>query len=398
MVCEVQKRFLLENIDFLDGFLKENVSLERISVFYSQIDFFHEIKYKKNNKQYFCIKYNKFQDLTDKQSYKTNKKHFKKSSKKPLGDIIIKNKYSFFVENLQYFVYEFKASLKGLYILKIIFPTLEDALKFSLPSFVGNAKDISENKNFYTKYLALYGNELKTYDINQCFKILEKHPELELSYPLAMKSIVAFRILLFSMFRQFRFYQYEFLKYKNQENLDKIYKILYEINLFFDIFDNIFEKHIQDEICKYFKNLAQEIQNKNLAQELFLEHCVLILSSKKLLDNFSDFELVLREESDFFQGILAINLKMHISKVLRKELIFFKRDIYKHGNFEQDFDRISFLLKYFSNIFKEKSLIKLTLKAKNKEKFLKCCLMKPKKYIRKINKITKILKIYSLEK
>ncbi|MBT0793825.1 hypothetical protein KJQ87_01935, partial [Campylobacter lari] len=97
MVCEVQRRFLLKNDDFIKILKEEKItySKDKIRVFFTRISPFCDIKYKKINQSYHQFSLYKLHDIIDKKTHKLSKKEFKCQSKNAIGDIIKKTRISF---------------------------------------------------------------------------------------------------------------------------------------------------------------------------------------------------------------------------------------------------------------------------------------------------------------
>lgn len=73
------------------------------------------------------------------------------------GVRIEKTRYSIPFRNLILEVDEYKGKLDGLVILECEFSNKEDAESFVLPSWAKSAVDVTENKAFKNKNLAVYG-------------------------------------------------------------------------------------------------------------------------------------------------------------------------------------------------------------------------------------------------
>ncbi|EAI5629616.1 hypothetical protein B5X10_00690, partial [Campylobacter lari] len=170
MICEVQRRFLIENDDFIKILKKEKLaySKDKIRVFFTRINPFCDIKYKKINQDYYQFTFYKLHDILDKKIHKISKKEFKHQGKNAITNMVKKTRISFELDNTQFFLYKFKNNLKNLVILKVIFFTIEEAKRFVLPHFFKNYKEITYDENFYSKNLALYGDFSKVFDSARC--------------------------------------------------------------------------------------------------------------------------------------------------------------------------------------------------------------------------------------
>ncbi|MCV3472394.1 hypothetical protein [Campylobacter sp. CNRCH_2015_0338h] len=394
MICEVQRRFLIENDDFIKILKEEKLaySKDKIRVFFTRINPFCDIKYKKINQDYYQFTFYKLHDILDKKTHKISKKEFKhQKSKNAITNIIKKTRISFELDNTQFFLYKFKNNLKNLVILKVIFSTVEEAKRFDLPHFFKNYKEITDDENFYSKNLALYGDLSKVFDSARCIKILDKQKDINLHFPNQIQSFSAGKILLFVLLKNLKNDRLNFLKNSSEKNLEQCFISLKQICFCLDVFDTLFEKNIQNKLKQQFSFLINQINMKKY-HEFELEKYIFILSDEKINDIFLDMDFILKNDYEFYQGKNQI-LKSLIAFKLRKELVFLKKKIVKsQTNLEEELEKIKFLLCYFATMFKEKSIKKL-------KNYFKYKHLDQNSYdeniIKQIEKSIKKLKIYS---
>ncbi|WP_141071504.1 hypothetical protein [Campylobacter ornithocola] len=361
MVCEVQRRFLIENDNFIKILKKEKIvySKDKIRVFFTRISPFCDIKCKKINQECYQFSLYKLHDIVDKKTHKLSKKEFKYQSKNAIGGIVKKTRINFEINNTCFFLYKFKNNLQDLTILKVIFPTFEKAKHFSLPHFFKNYKEITDNENFYTKNLALYGDFSKTFDSAKCIKILDKQEDISLYFPSQIQSFEAGKILLFMLLKRLKSNRLHFLQNLNLESLEQFFISLSQICIFFKLFNTLFEESIQNKLQNYILILAEQI-NINKTHNVELERYIFILSDEKINDIFLDMDFILKNDFDFYQGEENQILKSLVAFKLRKELVFLKKKIVKsQTNLEEELERAKFLLCYFATMFDEKSIKKL---------------------------------------
>ncbi len=395
MVCEVQRRFLLPNDDFLKILNNEKItySKDKIRVFFTRINPFCDIKYKKINQNYYRFSLYKLHDILDKKTYEISKKDFQHQYKKAIGNIINKTRICFEINELKFYIYKFRDNLQDLVILKIIFPTFEKAKHFSLPHFFKNYKEITDNEKFYTKNLALYGDFSKIFNSTKIIKILDKQEDIDLNFPSQIQSFVACKILLFVLLKRLKNDKIQFLQNVNVNSIKQFSLNLYQINIFLEIFHNIFEKNIMEKLKNIFLALAEQI-DVDKTYEIDLEKYVFILSGKKIENIFLDIDFILKNDCEFYQGERDQILKSLVAFKLRKELVFLKKKIVKsQSNIEKEIDKINFLLCNFATMFEEKSINKLKLYFRYNK--LENILLNCNKTIKKINKSIIKLKIYS---
>lgn len=394
MICEVQRRFLIENDDFIKILKEEKLaySKDKIRVFFTRINPFCDIKYKKINQDYYQFTFYKLHDILDKKTHKISKKEFKhQKSKNAITNIIKKTRISFEIDNTQFFLYKFKNNLKNLVILKVIFSTVEEAKRFDLPHFFKNYKEITDDENFYSKNLALYGDLSKIFDSVRCIKILDKQKDINLHFPNQIQSFSAGKILLFVLLKNLKNDRLNFLKNSSEKNLEQCFISLKQICFCLDVFDTLFEKNIQNKLKQQFSFLINQINMKKY-HEFELEKYIFILSDEKINDIFLDMDFILKNDYEFYQGKNQI-LKSLIAFKLRKELVFLKKKIVKsQTNLEEELEKIKFLLCYFATMFEEKSIKKL-------KNYFKYRHLDQNSYdeniIKQIEKSIKKLKIYS---
>ncbi|MCV3381427.1 hypothetical protein L8V77_03405 [Campylobacter sp. IFREMER_LSEM_CL2127] len=394
MICEVQRRFLIENDDFIKILKEEKLaySKDKIRVFFTRINPFCDIKYKKINQDYYQFTFYKLHDILDKKTHKISKKEFKhQKSKNAITNIIKKTRISFELDNTQFFLYKFKNNLKNLVILKVIFSTVEEAKRFDLPHFFKNYKEITDDENFYSKNLALYGDLSKVFDSARCIKILDKQKDINLHFPNQIQSFSAGKILLFVLLKNLKNDRLNFLKNSSEKNLEQCFISLKQICFCLDVFDALFEKNIQNKLKQQFSFLINQINMKKY-HEFELEKYIFILSDEKINDIFLDADFILKNDYEFYQGKNQI-LKSLIAFKLRKELVFLKKKIVKsQTNLEEELEKIKFLLCYFATMFEEKSIKKL-------KNYFKYKHLDQNSYdeniIKQIEKSIKKLKIYS---
>ncbi|AJC86804.1 metal-dependent phosphatase [Campylobacter sp. RM16704] len=395
MVYEVQRRFLLPNDDFLKILKKEKIvySKDKIRVFFTRISPFCDIKYKKINQNYYQFSLYKLHDILDKKTCKVSKKDFQRQYKKSIGSIINKTRIGFEINDLKFYIYKFKNNLQDLVILKIIFPTFEKAKQYNLPLFFNNFKEITDDEKFYTKNLALYGDFSKFFNSTKIIKILDKQENIDLNFPSQIQSFVACKILLFILLKRLKNEKNQFLQNVNINSIKQFSLSLYQINIFLEIFHNIFEKNIMEKLKNIFLALTEQI-DINKTQKIDLEKYVFVLSDKKIDNIFFDLEFILKNDCNFYQGEKEQILKRLIAFKLRRELVFLKKKIVQSQmDLKKELDRINFLLYYFATMFEEKSISRL--KSYFDYSYSEKILLKYNKVIKRINKNTKKLKIYS---
>ncbi|MBT0826154.1 hypothetical protein KJQ85_03645, partial [Campylobacter lari] len=253
-------------------------------------------------------------------------------------------------------------------------------------------KEITDDENFYSKNLALYGDFSKTFDSVKCIKILDKQEDISLYFPSQIQSFEAGKILLFVLLKRLKNDRLNFLQKLTFESLEQFFISLRQICIFFEFFSALFEKSIQNKLQNYILNLEKQVYgDKNYKFEL--EKYIFILSDEKINNVFLDMDFILKNDCDFYQGEENQILKSLVAFKLRKELVFLKKKIVKSQiNLKEEIERIKFLLCYFATMFEEKSIKKL----KNYFEYNHLeQISYNKNIIKQIEKSIKKLKIYS---
>ncbi|EAI7958994.1 TPA: hypothetical protein ACHD26_001025, partial [Campylobacter jejuni] len=173
MVYEIQKNFLLSDCTLLENLKKDNIPFRnsKFETFYTQITSNHSVKF-----QSFCnefYKITKFNNsiLEQNQEEKISKKKFEKARKKIIGKSIKKERFEFKLCSLKSYIDIYEEP--KICILKIFFPTLDSSNEFKIPKDFKIQKELHHDLN--SKHIVLYGFEYQKFDIEKCFKIIEKN-------------------------------------------------------------------------------------------------------------------------------------------------------------------------------------------------------------------------------
>ncbi len=393
MVYEIEKSFVLADDCIISKLQEDGVEFQSvdISTFYTQITPQKNVKFQSVGDKYFKIVLAE-NEFLDKNQEEISQKFFLKKAKKTITPILKKKKLEFKFCSLKSFI-ELYENPK-LCVLKICFETLEEAKNFTIP------KDFKVLKEFRSdsKELSLYGYNLEPFNIEKCFKIIEKNQNFTLEFPDAIGVFDGFRIFLFYLFRKLRFYWKWVLQSKQKADLYEFYIYTQKIFIILSSFNEVFDKNLSELLALKFKDLAEKIHL--LLQTQGEENALLLLlSSKELGDLFNDFDIFIKESS-FYQGLQRdVFFKQVVAFELRKKLVLFKKFLIKDFECEKfsfKLTQICVFLEYFGTLFNLKSLNKLRDKYfSNTQKKSFSKIMKKKKKISKwINKSSKNLKIY----
>ncbi|KAA6227186.1 MULTISPECIES: hypothetical protein [unclassified Campylobacter] len=396
MVYEIQKIFLLNDFSLITNLNKDGINFKtcNINFFYTKISKNESLKFYKIDDKYF--KKHIFEgDFLEEERNQITKKEFKDAKKNALTKPLNKISYMFNFCSFKAFI-EVYESL-NLCLLRVFFSNLKDSENFSLPSEFKAKKKLSLNE-FCSKKLSLYGNEFIDFDIDKCFKIIEKNQNFTLNFPSSIKAFDGFRIFLFYLFKKLKFFWSTSLQEKKEEDFANLQLYAKKLFIVLSSFDDIFDKRLSQNLALKFKDLAQKtksILNQNEKKE---EALLFLLSSDNLNDLFSDFDTFIKEglfyegqkKDYFFKNLIALQI--------RKKLIIFKKTLKDDINFDLEFkySELKILLEFFAYFFDLKSLNKLHKKyfSKSMKKFLNKMQTRQDKFFTLISKTNKYLRIY----
>ncbi len=393
MVYEIKKSFLLADDFIVSRLQKDGVEFQSvdISIFYTQISPQKSVSFQSIGEQTFKIVIAK-NEVLEKNQTQIPLKDFLKARKKAIAPVLKKRRLEFKLCSLKSYI-ELYENPK-LCVLKICFETLEDTEKFVIPEDFKILKELKLD----SKILSLYGFNPEPFDMEKCFKIIEKNQNFTLEFPEAINAFDGLRIFLFYLFRRLKFYWNLVLQDKKHEDLFELYLYAEKIFVIISSFNEVFDKNLNEILALKFKTLAQNLYAL-LEQKEDQNALLLLLSSKELSDLFNDFDIFIKESS-FYQGLQKdMFFKQLVALELRKKLVLFKKFLLKDFDFEQfslKFRQICVFLEYFKTLFNLKSLNKLSTKyfLTSQEKSFSKTMKKRKKLLKLISKTSKSLRIY----
>lgn len=395
MVYEIQKSFLLSDSTLLENLRKDDIPLKsyKFETFYTQISPKCSVKF-----QSFCDEFYKITQINDKileqnQEEKISKKKFEKARKKLIGRSIKKERFEFKLCSLKSYIDVYEEG--QICVLKVFFPTLSCAKEFKLPKDFKTKEELLHNLD--SKFIVLYGFGCENFDIEKCFKIIEKNQNFTLDFPSSINAYDGFRIFLFYVFRKLKLNWSLCLEKKDRQSLGEF---LFHSRTLYVVLSNmntILDEKLSNALALKFKDITQKTQDilQILASEKFYENLLLFLSDEKIQALFNDFDFFIKEHS-FYEGASKDSLfKQLVALELRKKIVLFRKNILKNLElFEDSFFELAIFLEYFHNFFEIKSLKKLYkkyFKAKEKNIFDE---KKRAKFFKLLKKSSKNLKIY----
>ncbi|MCD8213769.1 MAG: metal-chelation protein CHAD, partial [Campylobacter sp.] len=179
MGFEIERKFLLKDSQILEFLSNEGVVFKRLNIlqFYTKITDDEEIRYRSEDERFIkTIKIGKDLIRQEDES-ECDKKEFKLALKNRIGAIIQKERYLFKLNNDSCNIDIFKGALDGLCTLEIEFEDEARAVYFKLPPFLQNFSDsdVTCDKRYKNKYIALHGNAGENFDVGGAFKVLSRH-------------------------------------------------------------------------------------------------------------------------------------------------------------------------------------------------------------------------------
>lgn len=204
--------------------------------------------------------------------------------------------------------------------------------------------------------------KILTYD--DYIKKLDKNYKIKLFFPSCIQSFIAFKILFFKLFKKFQIRKNIFLEKTTFKKFKKLYKALYQINIFFMVFEDMFEQDIQKKLQEDLCDLKAKIDLYK--DEVNFKQCVDLLNCKNSKNLFLNIEIILKDNSDFFKQNNELNLKQAIALLLEKQMLGLKKIPKKSLENFIEFDKIKFLFKYFSYVFKKADFKKIQIVLKDK--------------------------------
>lgn len=396
MVYEIQKNFLLFDCTLLENLRKDNIAFKNyeFETFYTQITPNYSVKF-----QSFCnefYKITKFNNsiLEQNQEEKISKKKFEKARKKIIGKSIKKERFEFKFCSLKSYIDVYEEP--KICVLKVFFPTLDNASEFKIPKDFKIQKELRHDLD--SKYIVLYGFEYQNFDTEKCFKNIEKNQNFTLDFPNFINAYDGFRIFLFYLFRKLKLYWTLSLEKKDKQILCEFLFYSRSLYVVLSSMNTILDQNLSNTLALKFKDITQKTQDI-LASENLNQDLLLFLSSEKIQNLFNDFDFFLKENS-FYEGDCKDRFfKQLVALELRKKIILFRKNIFKNFDlelFENSFFELAVFLEYFYRFLAMKNVNKLYEKYfKDRDKNIFSKIINDKnKFCKLLKKSGKNLKIY----
>lgn len=397
MVYEIQKNFLLPDTTLLKNLQEDGIlfKIHELEIFYTKITYSQNVKFKSLDGFYYKIIETNDKILEQNQEEQISKKEFEKARKKSIGKGIKKKRYEFKFCSLKSFIEVYNKS--KICILKIFFPTLDEANRFILPYEFKIQKEFDYILD--SKFITLYGCDFEQINIEKYFKSIEKNQVFDLKFSGLINAFEGYRIFLFYLFKKLKFYWNLALDKKKEEYFYQFISYADKINIILSDTKEIFDKNLNTNLSLRFQEIVEK-SNIFFQNDKNIEALLLFLSSENLQSLFSDFDFFIKENS-FYEGSQKDKLfKQILADEFRKKLIFFKKNLLKNfenEKFSRSFSGLLIFLEYFCNFFDIKPLNKLNEKFflfKDREKAIVKIIKKREKFFKLISRINRELKIY----
>lgn len=395
MVHGIQRNFLLPNTTLLENLQKDGIIFKifKCETFYTKITHNQNIKFQNINDSFYKITTLDSRILEQNKEEKITQKNYENAKKKLINRSIKKKRYEFKLCSYKSLIDVYEEP--KICILKIFFSTVVEADKFVLPREFNISKEL--HCSLDSKFIMLYGYEQLEFDIEKCFKIIEKNQNFTLEFPSYINAFDGSRIFLFYLFRRLKFYWNLTLENRKKEYFYEFFFYAKKIYIVLSSIEGIFEQKLCDSLALKFKALSNKAY-QNLTDE-DNDKLLLFLASEDMQNLFSDFDFFIRENSFYVGKDKDYFFKQIIANILRKKLIFLKKDLLKVSEIEKieiRFLELFVFLEYFYTFFHIKSLDKIYKKYFHnfEKKTLSHSFRKKEKLCKLISKASKNLKIY----
>ena len=403
---EIERKYLLrDSILFLIH--KHGLEKHNITQFYTTITPMKGVRYRQMDDRYFKTIKHGTGASRDEEEVEISEKKFHKKLKDRIKEPIRKNRYIFHFEGKEYSIDVFKKAFKGLYILEIEFPAMEDFEQFELPPILKAhvIKDVSFDESFKNKSMVLHGIPETACDIDAIFTKLDKKniDELDTYFIPNLLSMDALRVILYKFTQSILAYKKRILLYDDTEDLHQFRVNIRKSRAFLKEFEFLFpkehhnyfnenldsfatqtnQKRDLDVIKERLLQLDEEHDNiqENIKQQRENEeqHIHEMLQSKRFEDFFLSYQNALKKDT-----LLTSNNNQDTIEHTAKQVIteLHLKIVKKIDALEKDFDdkklhkiRISFkklryLLEEFQHIFGEEKIEKMIEKGKKLQTLL----------------------------
>lgn len=394
-VLEIERKYLLKD-SILSLIKKHTLAKHKIIQFYTTITPVHGIRYRKMDDRYFKTIKNGSGASREEEETETTKNIFKQKMKKRIQDPIKKDRYMFDFEGKTYSIDVFKKNLKGLYILEIEFPDMQEFDQFTLPKILAEhlIKDVSFDEAYKNKNMVLYGKPQTTDTRDTIFTELDTKSikELDTYFIPELSPLDALEVILYKFSCSILLYKERMILNDNAEDLHQFRVNIRKSRAFLNEFSFLFPKeqqiHFNDNLASFatktnrkrdldvikerlleynkpLKMLQKDIQDQRTQEYHKIQK---MLKSKTFKHFFSTYQSTLKNRTDLTSEYLTGSIQTTAKKVIQSR---YSKIIKKIDALEKEFDekklhkiriafkKLRYLLEEFQHIFGEEKIEKI---------------------------------------
>ncbi len=383
-MIEIERKFILRDAAVINELKARNIDVQQkeVTQIYVKITPLEEIRFRETSGVFTITQKSGGGLAREENENETDAKSFKKALKNAVAAPIRKTRFLFWLDGAACNVDIFHGALEGLVALEAEFGSEREAAEFNPPEFIAAhiVSEVTEDERYKNKNLALFGLPQGKFDAQKCIEILQNSPELELNLPSYIGAMDAMRMVFFQIFTLLRKHLSEYTSSGDAEALHQIRVNLRKMRSLLKIFTPVFDRKTAcyfllnfkklaeltnqksdiDVFCEFlqsqkgFESLASELEilSKTLAQSVQAE-----LQSDEANEILRDWEVFLREGSDFFKGKLGdAPIKKLAAKSMRAQILRLKKSL---SNLSETTENAQFhkcrievkRLRYLSEIF-----------------------------------------------
>lgn len=401
MVLEIERKFVLDGVLAIEALKKDGIlaTQKDIVQFYTQITPLEEVRFRKSDDKFSTAKKigkgmvrKEFEEICDAKTYK-------KSLKNAVGMPIHKTRFEFKFNNLPANIDLYHDALEGLATLEIEFLKVEDAQNFEMPEFLSRhiELEITDDERYKNKFLALFGLPDVKFDLQKTLEIIDQNSRIKLSYPSSIRAIDAARAMFFQIYKLIEIHKTQYIRTSDEEALHQIRVNLRKTRSLLKLLNSIFDEKLTAHFSKSFKLIANSTNTKRdidvflvalddfkhaseIKKALFDIKSVqdsdikAMLTSQNSEEIFRDWEIFLREDSDFYQGAdYDKPIKKVVAKAMRAQILKLKKALFALNDecanemFHEtriELKRFRYLLENFIDLFAIKALERCQTRSK----------------------------------
>ncbi|EMG30526.1 CHAD domain-containing protein [Campylobacter showae] len=385
-MIEIERKFILRDAAVINELKARDIDVQQkeVTQIYIKITPLEEIRFREASGVFTITQKSGVGLAREENESETDAKSFKKALKNAVAAPIKKTRFLFRLDGAVCNVDIFHGALEGLVTFEAEFSDEREAAEFSLPEFIAAhiVSEVTEDERYKNKNLALFGLPQGSFDAQKSIEILQNSPELELNLPSYIGAMDAMRTVFFQIFTALNKHLNEYASSGDAEALHQIRINLRKTRSLLKIFTPVFDRKTAcyfllnfkklaeltnqkrdiDVFCEFlqkqkgFESLASELEilSKTLAQSVQAE---LELQSDEANEILRDWEVFLREGSDFFKGELGdAPIKKLAAKSMRAQILRLKKSL---SNLSETTENAQFhkcrieikRLRYLSEIF-----------------------------------------------